>query len=296
MNQLRHHRRRRSTSITIIIDDWMGVHRHIDPLDSVTAGGVLGQLAPESDPPPVLAATRVTQPGRSNDDRKLITSAGVACVVIGPAALFGQALLTPVSAGGDTAAQVADAASDLSAMRWALVPDAPLLLFVPAVLFAGVVAGARQSRVAAVGAGLAFIGTLAAVFLLANDILVYEAATSNDAGAVTFVEDYQHNTLFATMLVLYIAGLAIGCVLLAVAMWRQRAVPRWAPPSRSVPSRSSDSSSSQQAPPSPSPASARARSTLRRPGANPSPAANTWSGGLEQRAIVGMEDVAAPSA
>ena len=65
------------------------------------------------------------------------------------------------------------------------------------------------------------MGTLAAVFLLANDILLYEAATSNDAGAVTLVEDYQHNALFATMLVLYIAGLAIGCVLLAGALWRR---------------------------------------------------------------------------
>jgi hypothetical protein len=54
---------------------------------------------------------------------------------------------------------------------------------VPAVLIVGVVAGARRSRVAAVGAGLAFMGTLAAVFLLANDILLYEAATSNTPGA-----------------------------------------------------------------------------------------------------------------
>jgi hypothetical protein len=152
----------------------------------------------------------------------------VACLVIGPAALLGQALVTPVSAGGDAAAQVADAASDLSAMRWALLLDAPLLLLVPAVLFAGAVAGARRSRAAAVGAGCAFMGTLAAAFLLANDILLYEAAASNDPGAIGLVDDYQHNELFATMLMLYIAGQAIGCVLLAIALWRRRAVSRWA--------------------------------------------------------------------
>ena len=39
--------------------------------------------------------------------RRMFTSAGVACLVIGPAALFGQALLTPVSEGGDAAVQVA---------------------------------------------------------------------------------------------------------------------------------------------------------------------------------------------
>jgi hypothetical protein len=79
----------------------------------------------------------------------------------------GQALLTPVGAGGDPAEQVADAASDLSAMRWDLLLDAPLLLFVPAVLIVGAVAGARQARTAAIGSGVAFMGTLAAVFLLA---------------------------------------------------------------------------------------------------------------------------------
>jgi hypothetical protein len=146
--------------------------------------------------------------------RELTTSVGVACLVISPAALLGQAIVTPVSAGGDAAAQVADAASDLSAMRWALLLDAPLLLLVPAALFAGAVAGARRSRVAAVGAGLAFIGTLAAVFLLANDILLYEAAVSSDPGAIGLVDAYQHNALFGAMLVLYLAGQAIGCLLL----------------------------------------------------------------------------------
>jgi hypothetical protein len=123
---------------------------------------------------------------------------------------------------------VVDAASDLSAMRWALLLDAPLLLFVPAVLFVGVVAGARQSRAAAVGAGLAFMGTLAAVFLLANDILLYEAATSNQPDAIGLVDDYQHNALFGLMLVLYVAGQVIGFLLLAIALWRRCAVPRWA--------------------------------------------------------------------
>jgi hypothetical protein len=39
--------------------------------------------------------------------RKLITSTGVACLVIGPAALLGQPVLTPASTGGDAARQVA---------------------------------------------------------------------------------------------------------------------------------------------------------------------------------------------
>ncbi len=55
-----------------------------------------------------------------------------------------------------------------------------------------------------------------------------EAATSSDPGAIGLVTDYQHNALFGTMLVLYIGGLLAGCMLLAIALWRERAVPRWA--------------------------------------------------------------------
>ena len=40
--------------------------------------------------------------------------------------------------------------------------------------------------------------------------------------------DYQHNALFAAMLVVYVGGQVIGFGLLAIALWRTRAVPRWA--------------------------------------------------------------------
>jgi hypothetical protein len=66
------------------------------------------------------------------------------------------------------------------------------------------------------------------MFLLANDILLYEAGRSNDAGAIGLVDDYQHNLLFGAMLVLYVGGQVLGFVLLAIALWRTRAVPRWA--------------------------------------------------------------------
>ena len=78
------------------------------------------------------------------------------------------------------------------------------------------------------GAGLSVVGAVAAMFLVANDVLVYEAATSSDPGAIALVNDYQHNVLFGLMLGLYVVGQLTGCVLLAVALWRRRVVPRWA--------------------------------------------------------------------
>ena len=40
---------------------------------------------------------------------RMMAWAGVACLVVGPAALLGQALVSPVGAGGAAADQVADA-------------------------------------------------------------------------------------------------------------------------------------------------------------------------------------------
>jgi hypothetical protein len=42
---------------------------------------------------------------------RLARWAGVLCLVVGPTALLGQALLSPVSVGGDPADQVAEAAA-----------------------------------------------------------------------------------------------------------------------------------------------------------------------------------------
>jgi len=66
---------------------------------------------------------------------------GVVCVLVGYAA-----------------DQVADTALGLCAMRWALVLDAPLPSILPAALYIGAIAGARRSRLAAIGAACAFAG------------------------------------------------------------------------------------------------------------------------------------------
>ena len=68
------------------------------------------------------------------------------------------------------------------------------------------------------GAGLAFIGAVAVMFLVANDVLVYEAATSSDRRESRSSADDQHNVLFGLMLGLYVVGQLTGCVLLAVAV------------------------------------------------------------------------------
>jgi len=156
-------------------------------------------------------------------------AAGVACLVGGSLAQLVQCLVTPVAQGDSAADQVSQAAGHLSAMRLAVVLDVPLVLIIPAVLYVGVVAGARASRLAAVGTVLVFLPAVAAEFLLAGDALLYEAARQPDrAAATSLVKAYLGNGVIGGLTVVYLIGHVIGFVLLAVALWRVRAVPRWA--------------------------------------------------------------------
>lgn len=157
------------------------------------------------------------------------TWAGVVCLVVGSMAQLAQYLVTPVAPGATAAEQVSQAAAHMSAMRVAVLLDVPLVLIIPAVLYVGMAAGARRSALAAVGTVLAFLPMLAAEFLLAGDALLVEAARQPDrAAAVALVQAYQSNGTVAGLVLFYLAGHLVSFVLLAVALWRARTVPRWA--------------------------------------------------------------------
>ncbi|MBO0818896.1 MAG: hypothetical protein J2P30_27480, partial [Actinobacteria bacterium] len=117
--------------------------------------------------------------------RKWYLGAGVTCLLAGPLAQFAQYLVTPVDSGAGGAEQVSQAAAHLPAMWIAVLLDVPLLLIIPAVLYLGAVAGGSRSRLAGTGTALAFLSTLAAVFLVAGDVLLYEAGRRPDLAAAT---------------------------------------------------------------------------------------------------------------
>jgi hypothetical protein len=140
-----------------------------------------------------------------------------------------QYLVSPIDEGGSAYAQVAQAAAHLVRMRWAIPLDLFILLVAPAVLYAGSLAGARVSKLAAAGAGLVFVTWLAAGYLLGTDILLYLAATARDqTAAVALVDGYLSYPLVEGLVVAYLVGHVVGFLLLGVALWRARGVPRWA--------------------------------------------------------------------
>jgi hypothetical protein len=155
-------------------------------------------------------------------------AAGVACLVLAPVAQLAQFLVSPLKQGTDAAAQVAAVAGHLPAMRLAILLDVPILLILPAVLYAGVVAGAGRSRLAAAGTALTFASSLGAGYLLGADVVAYVAARQPDRSAANaLVAGYQGNGVVVGLVVMYLIGHLIGFAMIGIALARSGAVGVW---------------------------------------------------------------------
>ena len=155
---------------------------------------------------------------------------GAVCLMGASVGALAQYLVTPIGEGDSAAAQVSAAAAHLTRMRWAVVLDLPILLTIPALIYVGCLAGARTSRLAAIGTGMTFAVALgAAGYLLALDPLLYAAATQPDRAAATgVVSDYLGNGVVTAVVIAYLVGHVVGFILLGVALARTRTVPAWA--------------------------------------------------------------------
>jgi hypothetical protein len=153
----------------------------------------------------------------------------VVCLVVGPVGQLAQYLVSPVKEGDSASSQVAAAAAHAPAMRAGTILDVLLLLLIPAVLYAGWVAGGTRSRLALAGTALSFVSVLGAGYLLAQDVVIQAAAGQPDhAAAAGLVAAFQSSGVITGITVVYLAGHLIGFILLGIALIRSRAVPVWA--------------------------------------------------------------------
>lgn len=158
-----------------------------------------------------------------------LTAGAVTCLVAGPLGQLAQYLVTPVDEGASPSEQVSAAAAHGPAMGVAVVLDVLLLLLLPAVLYAGAVAGGTRSRLAVAGTALCFASALGAGYLLAQDVVIRAAAAQPDhAAAVGVVSSFEHSAVVTGITVVYLAGHLIGFILLGIALFRSGAVPAWA--------------------------------------------------------------------
>ncbi len=152
------------------------------------------------------------------------------CLVGGPLAGMVVRGSLPSPATASIARSVADYASNPGATRAVLIADAFLFLLVPAALGATVLAWRRAPVLALLAGVVSLIGWSAIVMLAAQDALFAVAGRQVYAAGqgAAIATTWSNEPLVAGTIGAFIAGHLLGTVLLGAALWRARAIPRWA--------------------------------------------------------------------
>jgi hypothetical protein len=153
---------------------------------------------------------------------------GVTCLVVSSVGQLVQFLVTPVSEGEQSAASnVAKAVAHPTAMATAAWLDLTLLFFLPALVVVAYLARARTTRLGWFASLLAIGTTIPGIaYVFAPDVLYVEAIQGHvSAGAI---DAYNGAAVVSIATIVFLIGHVVGLILLAVALYRARAVPVWA--------------------------------------------------------------------
>jgi hypothetical protein len=152
------------------------------------------------------------------------------CLVVGPLAGVVVRAVVPASSTASVARTVSDYAAHPGATRTLLIADAFLFLLVPAAVAAAGLAWRRSPGLALAAAAVSLVGWTAIMLLIAQDALAAVAGRSVYAGAqaTAITDSWSSETLVSVWIAAFIVGHILGTVLLGAALWRARAVPRWA--------------------------------------------------------------------
>ncbi|MEV6108667.1 DUF4386 family protein [Streptomyces sp. NPDC051940] len=152
-----------------------------------------------------------------------------ALIPLGPAAVAVLRYALPYFTADDSAATVREAAAHegrQSLVLWC--GYAAVLTLVPAVLWVGRLTRRRAPRLTAAALLLLVPGYLSLGWMAGADALLWSGARA-DLPQDAFVRLYDavHPTTDIAVIV-FVLGHLVGTVLLGIALWRTRAVPRWA--------------------------------------------------------------------
>ena len=161
----------------------------------------------------------------AHHSRKMVAGA---CMVVAPILLLVAMVIHPAS-DMDEATQVATIADNLDAWYAAhLIVLVSIVLTVPAVLGLMHMLRERQVTLGHVGGGLAMVGLLAFVGIVAMELVLWQLVREGDtATAVTLLQGLNESAGILIPFALMSFGFAIGMALLAVGLYRARAVQSW---------------------------------------------------------------------
>jgi len=154
---------------------------------------------------------------------------GAAALLIGPLGLILGSLVAVAGDDDSVSVSLAKIAAHPSGQRAVIICDLLVAFMIPAVLYLMRLAGPRAPRLTLVGGALSFAAWLAGLISLgASDLLYDHAAQLTDrASAVALVHAVTSDAAFVIPEALFLAGHVLGLLLLGIALWRSRAVPRW---------------------------------------------------------------------
>jgi hypothetical protein len=152
------------------------------------------------------------------------------CLVAGPLAALLARVFVPGSSSASIAGQVADYAAHPGRTHALLVVGAFVWLMVPAALVAASPAWRRAPALSLVAGALSLAGWVSVVCLAAQDALIAQAGhpAFEHAQAVALTTAWSDSGLVNAYVNLFVVGHFFGTALLGVALWRARAIPRWA--------------------------------------------------------------------
>jgi hypothetical protein len=161
----------------------------------------------------------------AHHSRKMVAGA---CMVVAPFVLLVAMIIHPAS-DMDEASQVATIADNLDAWYVAhLLAFVSIALVLPAVLGLMHMLRERQVALGHVGGGLAILGLLAFTGLVAMELVLWQmAGAGNTAETVALLERLNETAGIVIPFVLLSFGFALGMAVLAVGLYRARAVQSW---------------------------------------------------------------------
>lgn len=148
---------------------------------------------------------------------------------IGPAAVAVLRFILPYNTPDGSAAVAAKVLAHAGAQSEVLwLGFVAILTLVPAVLAVGRLTRRRAPRLTAAALLLAVPGYLSLTWLIGSDLMAWAGAKQGlDAATLGRLLGAVHPTS-AIAGILFVLGHVVGTVLLGIALWRTRVVPRWA--------------------------------------------------------------------
>jgi len=163
--------------------------------------------------------------------RRATGIAAAVCLVAGPLAGLLIEAFNPASTSTESIARyVVDAAAHPDRVHAVLLVDRFVFLLVPAALAAVWLAWRRAPVLSLVAGALSLAGWISIVIMVGQDSLIAQAARSpvDHAQAIALANAWSNSGAVDFYTTLFVAGHLLGTIFLGVALWRSRAIPRWA--------------------------------------------------------------------